>query len=57
MEEELDVDDVATPRCLGKTKGRTHPTIDDRVLQRLREFYRPFNVKFYQMTGIDFGWT
>ena len=58
LEEELDVDDDdATPRCLGKTKGRTHPTIDDDVLQRLRRFYRPFNVKFYQMTGIDFGWT
>lgn len=55
LEEVLDVD--AAPRCLGKTKGRTHPTIDDGVLQRLREFYRPFNVRFYQMAGIDFGWS
>ncbi|KAF7249037.1 Heparan sulfate glucosamine 3-O-sulfotransferase 3B1 [Varanus komodoensis] len=44
------------PHCLGKTKGRTHPNIDQRVVQRLREFYRPFNMKFYQMTGHDFGW-
>ncbi|KAM5274221.1 heparan sulfate glucosamine 3-O-sulfotransferase 3A1 [Ctenodactylus gundi] len=44
------------PHCLGKTKGRTHPEIDRAVLQRLREFYRPFNLKFYQMTGRDFGW-
>ncbi|KAJ7316123.1 hypothetical protein JRQ81_002285 [Phrynocephalus forsythii] len=44
------------PHCLGKTKGRTHPSIDQRVVQRLREFYRPFNMKFYQMTGHDFGW-
>ncbi|XP_070595845.1 heparan sulfate glucosamine 3-O-sulfotransferase 3A1-like [Erythrolamprus reginae] len=44
------------PHCLGKTKGRTHPDIDQRVVQRLREFYRPFNMKFYQMTGHDFGW-
>ncbi|CAM4651483.1 heparan sulfate glucosamine 3-O-sulfotransferase 3A1-like [Caretta caretta] len=44
------------PHCLGKTKGRTHPNIDREVLQRLREFYRPFNMKFYQMTGHDFGW-
>jgi len=57
LEEDRDVDDEASPRCLGKTKGRTHPTIDDNVLQRLREFYRPFNVKLHQMTGIDFGWT
>ncbi|XP_026523402.1 heparan sulfate glucosamine 3-O-sulfotransferase 3B1-like [Notechis scutatus] len=44
------------PHCLGKTKGRTHPDIDQKVIQRLREFYRPFNMKFYQMTGHDFGW-
>ncbi|XP_061472455.1 heparan sulfate glucosamine 3-O-sulfotransferase 3A1-like [Rhineura floridana] len=44
------------PHCLGKTKGRTHPSIDQEVVQRLREFYRPFNMKFYQMTGHDFGW-
>uniref|UniRef100_H3DAC5 Sulfotransferase n=1 Tax=Tetraodon nigroviridis TaxID=99883 RepID=H3DAC5_TETNG len=44
------------PHCLGKTKGRTHPNIDPEVVQRLRDFYRPFNMKFYQMTGHDFGW-
>ncbi|NXO99160.1 HS3S6 sulfotransferase, partial [Certhia brachydactyla] len=44
------------PRCLGKSKGRPHPRIDGMVVQRLREFYRPFNMKFYQMTGQDFGW-
>ncbi|XP_062382975.1 heparan sulfate glucosamine 3-O-sulfotransferase 3A1 [Sardina pilchardus] len=44
------------PHCLGKTKGRTHPNIHPEVVQRLREFYRPFNMKFYQMTGRIFGW-
>lgn len=44
------------PRCLGKTKGRPHPPVDEQVLRRLRDFYRPFNEKFYQMTGIDFNW-
>ncbi|XP_034414840.1 LOW QUALITY PROTEIN: heparan sulfate glucosamine 3-O-sulfotransferase 3A1 [Cyclopterus lumpus] len=44
------------PHCLGKTKGRTHPNIDPEVVQRLRDFYRPFNMKFYQMTGRSFGW-
>lgn len=44
------------PHCLGKTKGRPHPDIDRGALQRLRDFYRPFNRKFYQMTGHDFGW-
>ncbi|XP_042591856.1 heparan sulfate glucosamine 3-O-sulfotransferase 3A1 [Cyprinus carpio] len=44
------------PHCLGKTKGRTHPNIHPEVVQRLRDFYRPFNMKFYQMTGRKFGW-
>ncbi|XP_014904151.1 heparan sulfate glucosamine 3-O-sulfotransferase 6 [Poecilia latipinna] len=44
------------PRCLGKSKGRPHPQIPSEALQRLRDFYRPFNQRFYQMTGQDFGW-
>lgn len=44
------------PHCLGKTKGRTHPNIAPEVVQRLRDFYKPFNRKFYKMTGHDFGW-
>ncbi|XP_047427852.1 heparan sulfate glucosamine 3-O-sulfotransferase 6-like [Mugil cephalus] len=44
------------PRCLGKSKGRPHPQIPSEVLQRLRDFYRPFNHRFYQMSGQDFGW-
>ncbi|XP_051968888.1 heparan sulfate glucosamine 3-O-sulfotransferase 3A1 [Xyrauchen texanus] len=44
------------PHCLGKTKGRTHPNINSEVVQRLKDFYRPFNMKFYQMTGRKFGW-
>ncbi|XP_067285584.1 heparan sulfate (glucosamine) 3-O-sulfotransferase 3-like [Pseudorasbora parva] len=44
------------PHCLGKTKGRTHPKIDPEVIRKLREFYQPHNLKFYQMAGMDFGW-
>uniref|UniRef100_A0A8C8DVZ4 Sulfotransferase n=1 Tax=Oryzias sinensis TaxID=183150 RepID=A0A8C8DVZ4_9TELE len=44
------------PRCLGKSKGRPHPDIHSEVLQRLRDFYRPFNHRFYQLSGQDFGW-
>ncbi|XP_026752758.2 heparan sulfate glucosamine 3-O-sulfotransferase 3B1 [Galleria mellonella] len=46
----------STPHCLGKTKGRNHPHIDPTALERLRDFYRPFNERFYQMSGINFGW-
>lgn len=45
-----------SPHCLGKTKGRQHPNINEKVLQRLRNFYKPFNAKFYQIVGQDFGW-
>lgn len=44
------------PHCLGKTKGRTHPNISEQVLQRLRDFYRPFNTKFFQLIRKDFHW-
>ncbi|XP_048466818.1 heparan sulfate glucosamine 3-O-sulfotransferase 3B1-like [Rhincodon typus] len=44
------------PHCLGKTKGRIHPDIDPGVIEKLREFYRPYNHHFYQMTGQNFGW-
>lgn len=44
------------PRCLGKSKGRPHPEIPSEVLQRLRDFYRPYNQLFYLMSGQDFGW-
>ncbi|XP_062386923.1 heparan sulfate glucosamine 3-O-sulfotransferase 6-like [Sardina pilchardus] len=44
------------PRCLGKSKGRPHPLIPPEALQKLRDFYRPFNLKFYHMSGQDFGW-
>ncbi|XP_036427638.1 heparan sulfate (glucosamine) 3-O-sulfotransferase 3-like [Colossoma macropomum] len=44
------------PHCLGKTKGRTHVRVNPEVIQKLREFYHPHNLKFYQMAGMDFGW-
>lgn len=46
----------SSPHCLGKTKGRNHPHIEPAAVQRLRDFYRPFNARFYRMTGIHFGW-
>ena len=44
------------PRCLGKSKGRTHVQIQQEVLEQLRDFYRPFNLRFYQTVGQDFKW-
>ncbi|XP_007516675.2 heparan sulfate glucosamine 3-O-sulfotransferase 2 [Erinaceus europaeus] len=44
------------PRCLGKSKGRTHVQIDPDVIEQLRDFYRPHNIKFYEAVGRDFRW-
>ncbi|XP_053678778.1 heparan sulfate glucosamine 3-O-sulfotransferase 6 [Anopheles nili] len=52
----LKSEERSSPHCLGKTKGRNHPHIDGIAIDRLREFYRPFNQKFYHLTGINFGW-
>lgn len=49
-------DSNSSPRCLGKTKGRVHPSVDNSTVLRLREFFRPFNLKFYHMTGRNFAW-
>uniref|UniRef100_A0A2M4BRG8 Putative heparan sulfate glucosamine 3-o-sulfotransferase 3b1 n=1 Tax=Anopheles marajoara TaxID=58244 RepID=A0A2M4BRG8_9DIPT len=52
----LKSEERSSPHCLGKTKGRNHPHIDESAIDRLRKFYRPFNQKFYHLTGINFGW-
>ncbi|KAK1162956.1 heparan sulfate glucosamine 3-O-sulfotransferase 2 [Acipenser oxyrinchus oxyrinchus] len=44
------------PRCLGKSKGRTHIQIDQEVIEQLRDFYRPYNFRFYEMVGHNFRW-
>ncbi|XP_059572304.1 heparan sulfate glucosamine 3-O-sulfotransferase 2 [Alligator mississippiensis] len=44
------------PRCLGKSKGRTHVQIDPEVIEQLRDFYRPYNIRFYETVGQDFRW-
>lgn len=49
--------DGRSAHCLGKTKGRPHPAVDQEALLRLRNFYKPFNAKFYKMAGTDFGWS
>jgi len=42
--------------CLPADKGRTHPSIDPYVLNKLRHFFRPHNERLYKMIGINFGW-
>jgi len=43
-------------KCLSSSKGRPHPEIDPVVVNKLRQFFRQHNERFYQMVGVDFGW-
>ena len=43
-------------KCLGANKGRTHPNIDNDVIQTLKEYFQPFNEEFYDAVGQKFNW-
>lgn len=46
----------AEEHCLDKSKGRSHPNISSHLIHKLRKFFRPYNYKFYNLVGQDFGW-
>ncbi|XP_002738678.1 heparan sulfate glucosamine 3-O-sulfotransferase 1-like [Saccoglossus kowalevskii] len=43
-------------RCLGSSKGRTHPDISERILKTLCEYYRPYDITLSKMTDMTFSW-
>lgn len=47
---------AGTVHCLGKSKGRVHPQVRPIVLQKLTEFYKPENEKFFAMINRRFDW-
>ena len=50
------VNEKRIPKCLGSSKGRTHPHIDKNVEIKLRKFFEPYNKELFNITGINFGW-
>ena len=42
--------------CLGREKGRPHPKVDDKVVKKLKEYFKPFNQEFYEAVGHNFKW-
>ena len=42
--------------CLNDSKGRPHPVVDRHIVSKLRRFYNPHNLRFYDMVSRDFGW-
>ena len=42
--------------CMPNNKGRTHATVPLPTVKLFHEFYQPWNNKFFQQIGQDFGW-
>ena len=42
--------------CLGSGKGRTHPEVDNENIQKLKDYFRPFNREFSDAVGQNFSW-
>ena len=42
-------------KCLRETKGRRHPTVDPKVISKLRKFFVEHNQRFYELIGEDLG--
>ncbi|XP_020904285.1 heparan sulfate glucosamine 3-O-sulfotransferase 2 [Exaiptasia diaphana] len=51
------VQNSSKPRCMGKSKGRKHPKVRNSVLELLKSYFRPHNLRFYEMVNRDFGWS
>lgn len=47
---------ASRPSCLGKSKGRKHPHLNDTVKALLYDFYRPYNEEFFEAIGRRFDW-
>ena len=47
----------ANSHCLHPSKGRTHPNIKPRVLHKLYRYFKPYNEKFFKISGQYFDWT
>ena len=47
----------STPKCFRSTKGRRHIRTDDGTLNKLYDFYKPYNEHFYKLTNRTFNWT
>ena len=42
--------------CLSRKKGRKHPVVKDRVISKLKQYFKPLNQMFFEMVGQRFDW-
>lgn len=50
------VNDTQHGRCLVESKGCRHPSVDPKVVDKLRRFFRPHSRKFAQLSHKSFDW-
>ena len=43
-------------KCLKGSKGRPHPKVNPKDLEKLKEYFRPFNREFENALGQNFDW-
>ncbi|NWH77027.1 HS3S1 sulfotransferase, partial [Piaya cayana] len=48
--------DSGRERCLHESKGRAHPQVDSRLLEKLHEYFHEPNKKFFELVGRTFDW-
>ncbi|XP_048250639.1 heparan sulfate glucosamine 3-O-sulfotransferase 5-like [Haliotis rufescens] len=48
---------VTNEKCLGASKGRKHPEFKKSLMKILDDFFRPHNVKLFQMLNRRFNWS
>ncbi|XP_011368491.1 heparan sulfate glucosamine 3-O-sulfotransferase 1 [Pteropus medius] len=48
--------DGGRDRCLHESKGRAHPQVDPKLLNKLHEYFHEPNKKFFELVGRTFDW-
>ncbi|XP_059139896.1 heparan sulfate glucosamine 3-O-sulfotransferase 1-like [Physella acuta] len=48
---------LTSPRCLADSKGRQHPKLRHGTRKILRNFFQPFNSRFFSRIGRKFNWS
>ena len=42
--------------CMKKEKGRAHPHVNEELLSRIRDLYRPHNKEFMKLSNMTLNW-
>ena len=42
--------------CMPSTKGRPHAVAQPETVKKFKQFFYPFNERFFYLIGQDFGW-